>query len=76
MERLALVVMIVGCFMKSGAARLRKWRWTGLSGSDKLSFVAGRSGVAGGANLFAKSHNNHFVTIRELMESRGIQLFN
>ena len=68
--------MIVGCFMKSGAARSRRWGWTKSSGLDKPLLVAGRSGVAGGANLFAKSHNNHFVTIRELMESRGIQLFN
>lgn len=47
-----------------------------MAQASKLLFVAGRSVVAGRANLFAKSHNDRFVTIRELMESRGIQLFN
>ena len=43
---------------------------------DKLLSAAGRSGAAGQANLFVRSHNGRLVTIRELMESRGIQLFN
>ena len=47
-----------------------------MAQASKLLFVVGRSGVAGRVNLFTKSHNDHFVTIRELMESRGIQLFN
>ena len=68
--------MIIGYIMKFGAARFGKRRWTGLSGLDKLSFVAGRSGMTGQANLFVRSHNDRFVTLRELMESRGIQLFN
>ena len=76
MERLALVVMFIGFFMKSGAARLRRQGWTGLSGSGKLLFVVGRSVGAGLVNLFMRSHNGRFVTLRELMESRGIQLFN
>jgi len=39
--------MIIGCFMKAGAARLRKFGWTGSSGLGKLLLVAGRSVVAG-----------------------------
>lgn len=73
---MALVVMLIGCIIKFGAARFRMWGWTGLSGSGKLLLVAGCSGVAGQANLFVRSHSEHFVTLRELMESRGIQLFN
>ena len=76
MERLALVVMVIGYIMKFDAARFGGERWTGLSGLDKPFLVVGRSGMTGQANLFVRSHNDRFVTLRELMESRGIQLFN
>ena len=73
---MALVVMVIGYIMKFDAARFGRRRWTGLSGLDKLLSVVGRSGMTGQANLFVRSHNGRLVTIRELMESRGIQLFN